>query len=265
MTYKVRRTELNPGILMWLPSLKRVLRRFDCTQRRVCNSQYGRGLREGDQYHEALIRFREAAEQGFGAAQRELGLMYYYGEGISQDHEVGAEWIERAAIQGFAPAQNDIGAFYHAGEGVRQDFRQAALYYGLAGEQGFGFAQLNMGGLYFNGDGVPKDLAQAAYWFTMASQSDDSDAAREGRVWTERLQETARQTIARQRELERNSGRSSDPFSEGVLAGIIFLAVAFALSGGDDGGTYAPAPGQPQFEYIDPCSGWAALSPVCGG
>lgn len=237
--------------------------RFQATPR--LQYQYGRGLRKGEQYPEALRWYREAAEQGNAAAQHELGLMYYYGEGTPQDAEAGTEWIERAAVQGLAVAQNDIGAFYHAGRGVTQDFRRAALYYGLAGQQGLGFAQLNLGGLYFNGDGVSQDSAQAAYWFTMASQSDDANAAKEGRVWSERLQERARQTIARRRQLDPAFGQPNNPFSEGFVAGLIFLAVLLALGENDGGDGYTPAPGQQQFVPIDPCAGWGGLSPACGG
>ncbi len=123
-----------------------------------------------------------------------------------------------------------------------------------------------MGGLYFNGQGVPQDSAQAAYWFTMAAQSDDAKAAKQGQIWSERLQERARLILARQKEQERNSVQQApSAFEEGVVAGLIFMAVMLALSGGDDGSSYGPPPGQPRFVPVDPCSGWAAMSPACGG
>jgi hypothetical protein len=214
----------------------------------------------------ATVLLRAVAEKGDANAQHELGLLYVSGEGVPQNKEAGAELIERAAIQGSTLAQNDIGALYHAGQGVMQDFRKAALYYGLAAQKGHGFAALNMGGLYFNGQGVPQDSAQAAYWFTLAAQSDDAKAASQGKIWSDRLLERARLIQARLKEQERNSVQQApSAFEEGAMAALIFMAVMVAFSGGDDGGSYAPPPGQPRFVPVDPCSGWAAMSPACGG
>ena len=209
---------------------------------------------------------RAAADQGDANAQHELGLLHVRGTGVPQNREAGAILIERAAIQGHTLAQNDIGALYHAGQGVAQDFRKAALYYGLAAQKGHGFAALNMGGLYFNGQGVPQDSAQAPFWFTLAAQSDDAKAASQGKIWSDRLLERARLIQARLEEQERNSVQQTpSAFEEGATAALIFMAVMLALSGGDDGGSYVPPAGQPRFVPVNACSGWAAMSPACGG
>jgi len=213
-----------------------------------------------------IASLQAAAERGDPAAQHKLGLMLYRGNGVPTNKEAAAQWVERAAIQGLAPAQNDIAAFYHSGQGVSQDFEKAAVYYSLAAEQGHGFAALNIGGLFFNGQGMPKDSAQAAYWFTRAANSDDPKAAQQGQIWSDRLKERARLVLELQKERERNSIQpTQSEFEKGMEAGLIFLAIALVMFGGDGGGSSAPAYEHQKFEPTNICDGWGQMMEACGG
>ena len=60
-------------------------------------------------YAQALVWYRKAADQGFATAQGGLGFMYENGQGVPQDYAQAAMWYRRAADQGFAPAQNNLG------------------------------------------------------------------------------------------------------------------------------------------------------------
>lgn len=53
----------------------------------------------------ALKHFEPLAEQGDANAQRSLGIMYAYGEGVTQDDVKAVAWYRRAADQGYAAAQ----------------------------------------------------------------------------------------------------------------------------------------------------------------
>ena len=46
----------------------------------------------------------EAAEQGYSDAQYKLGLMYYEGQGVSEDYVEAYKWFSLAAAQGHANA-----------------------------------------------------------------------------------------------------------------------------------------------------------------
>jgi TPR repeat protein len=51
------------------------------------------------------------------AAQFNLGLMYYNGQGVTQDYSQAADWYRKAAAQGNAAAQYNLGLMYYNGQG----------------------------------------------------------------------------------------------------------------------------------------------------
>jgi uncharacterized protein len=76
--------------------------------------------------------FREAAEQGDGGGQHNLGTMYEQGKGLPQDYAEAVRWYRRAAVQGNANAQHSLGLMYAQGQGLPQDYVQAAMWFILA-------------------------------------------------------------------------------------------------------------------------------------
>ena len=77
-------------------------------------------------------------------------------------------WRPRAE-QGVALAQNNLGLMYYNGQGVTQDFGEAAKWYRLAAEQGNATSQSNLASMYFSGEGAPQDYVQAYMWVTLAA------------------------------------------------------------------------------------------------
>lgn len=61
------------------------------------------------QYQTANEWFFRAAQQGFSAAQFEIGLSFIYGRGCEKNGTAGFKWLEAAAQTGFAPAQRLLG------------------------------------------------------------------------------------------------------------------------------------------------------------
>jgi hypothetical protein len=211
--------------------------------------------------HLDIAELIDLAKRGNAPAQGQLGVRYVRGDGVPQDYELAATWLERAAVQGLPSAQSDLGALYHAGQGVPQDFGRASVYYGLAAEQGNGFAALNLGGLFFMGQGVQKDLSQAAYWFTLAANSDDSRASGPGQLWSDRVQEIARRIEQQQQPLD-----SESELGKGVTVGLVFLAVAYVLTGGgtsSNSGDFASGNSGQTFTPQNMCSGWSGALDVC--
>ena len=116
-----------------------------------------------------FIQTKLAAEQGVANSQLNLGLMYYTGDGVSQDYQEAMVWYRRAAEQGYAQAQTNLGVMYDNGEGVSQDAQQAAVWYRRAAEQGEADAQYNLGLMYYNGQGVPENRVMAYALFNLAA------------------------------------------------------------------------------------------------
>ena len=91
--------------------------------------------------------WRKAAEQGNASAQEELGVAYFWGNGIGQDHSEAAKWFRKAAEQGAIFAQLSLASLYERGEGVPQDFALAHVWLNLAAGQGQPAAKTELGRL----------------------------------------------------------------------------------------------------------------------
>ncbi len=64
---------------------------------------------ERGDYAAALKEWKPLAEQGYAAAQFNLGAMYDNGQGVPQDDAQAVQWYRLAAEQGMAEAQNNLG------------------------------------------------------------------------------------------------------------------------------------------------------------
>jgi len=102
--------------------------------------------KKGD-YATALRELKPLAEQGNAWAQRDLGVMYAEGQGVTQDYKEAAQWFRAAAEQGDAKAQFNLGLMYANGQGVTQDYKEAMKWYRKSAEKGHANAQNNLGNL----------------------------------------------------------------------------------------------------------------------
>ena len=149
------------------------------------------------------------ANQGNAAAQYNLGVMYYKGDGIPQNQSKAIEWFQRAAAQGHIKAESNLkvmstnaaveilrkaanqgdqraqyslGLIYQTGESVHQDSAKAIDWYTKAANQGNAEAQAMLGGMYYEGEGVPQNVTIAKEWFSKSCDNGDQngcDAYRE--------------------------------------------------------------------------------------
>lgn len=113
--------------------------------------------------------YQQAAAQGVVGAQHNLAVLYDQGRGIETDPQKAAKWYAKAASRGLPAAQTGLGLLYEKGRGVGQNFEQAARWYRAAALQGWATGQYNLGLLYENGKGVPQDFEQAFTWYQKAA------------------------------------------------------------------------------------------------
>ena len=109
-------------------------------------------------------------------AQFCLGRIYDEGLGVPQDYEQAAIWYRKAAEQGDAPAQWILGFMYQYGNGVSQNYGQAVKWYYKAAEQGNVYGQYYLGTMYEHGNGVTKNIHEARKWYEKAAAQGDEDA-----------------------------------------------------------------------------------------
>jgi TPR repeat protein len=72
------------------------------------------------------------AEKGNVSAQFILGIMYFKGQGASQDYNEAFKWFQKAAEQGLPEAQYNIGEMYYQGKGVSLNYVEAHKWFNKA-------------------------------------------------------------------------------------------------------------------------------------
>ena len=118
----------------------------------------------------------ERAEQGDAEAQKDLGLCYGGGYGVTQDYNEAVQWLHKAAEQGNGEAQCNLGYCYQYGYGVSQDYNEAVQWWRKAAEQGNAKAQSCLGSCYENGNGVNKNFNEAVQWYRKAAEQGLTEA-----------------------------------------------------------------------------------------
>ena len=80
----------------------------------------------------------ESAGQGDAAAQCDLGMMHYHGNGAPQNYKLTIQYYTKSAKQGNSKAQHDLGLIYYdeVDLGIR-DYKQAYMWLNLAVCNGF--------------------------------------------------------------------------------------------------------------------------------
>ncbi len=111
--------------------------------------QFGLGLKfaasqgDGQDYAQAAMWYRKAAEQNHPLAQFNLGLMYAAGQGVARDEATAVAWFRKSAEQGDAGAQHHLGAscrracFTGRREDVCESKVEAYKWFHLAADQGY--------------------------------------------------------------------------------------------------------------------------------
>jgi len=165
---------------------------------RLASAQYNLGLIYAEGRHvapnikEAVVWFRQAAENDLREAQYDLAEILVEGDlGVVRNLDEAVRWYRRLASQDFrwpdvhplvTKAQFVLGEFYEQGLGVPQDDQQAADWFERAGARGHGQAQLRLATMYLAERGVDRILAQALMWIDLAATRLVHDTEGLGRV-----------------------------------------------------------------------------------
>lgn len=132
---------------------------------------------EAGDYATAFKEFMPLAETGQAPAQAAIGHMYLNGQGVPQDVNQAAIWLEKAAEGGNARARYQIGNMYAGGMGVPVDEMKASYYLLKAANQNMAVAQLAMAQRFYHGQGVPKDMVQSFLYAALSAKQGNQDGA----------------------------------------------------------------------------------------
>ena len=137
---------------------------------------YDRGVGVSRDPVKAAEWLRTAAGSGSRDAAYQLGAMYESGRGVAQDDGQAVAWYRKAALLGDRESQVKVGKAYEEGKGVSSDMGEALTWYRKAAGQGDAWAQNYIGFLYGNGKGVPHDDVEALKWFRQAAANGNAQA-----------------------------------------------------------------------------------------
>jgi uncharacterized protein len=179
------------------------------------------------QNEDARKHFEEVkakADQGNAAAQCNLAILYYKGDGVDKDSAESAKWFRKAAEQGDDQAQYNLGVMYANGSGVPNDDTEAANWFRRAAEQGSANAQFKLGAAFFLGKSVPEDIVQSYKWFNLAAAQGDDEAAKNREkiraemtpTQIEEAQRLSREFVPRKEIPSSNSSPSINPTASGT-------------------------------------------------
>ncbi len=138
--------------------------------------RYGQGTGLTQDYGSARSWASKAASQGDPWAMRIMGLIYLNGFGVEADRWRAVDYFKRSADAGDLYAQYNLAVIYYEGTLTKQSYDKAITWYKRAADQGNTMAQHNLGLMFANGIGTGQDRVEAYKWF-MLSGSGDAIAA----------------------------------------------------------------------------------------
>lgn len=173
-----------------------------------CMNSLGNIYRKQENYLLAMEWYTKAvnAEDENSDAMNSLGLMYYNGEGVSEDEETAKKWFIRAAENNNISAINnlgwlykqdedyvqsvywyqksaqkgneegmfELGCAYDFGRGLNQNKNEAFKWYEKAAEKGHNQAMGYLGYAYRHGEGTEQNYQLAMEWYTKAAENDEN-------------------------------------------------------------------------------------------
>ena len=128
-------------------------------------------------FEEPTKELRKLAQGGDASAQNELGLLYYEGKGVPQNHRKAKEWFDKAVEQGHTGAQVNLGTLYLRGEGAPQSSQMALFWFSRAAGQEDALAFAKLGLMYSQGRGVLQDFIQAHMWYNLSAAHGEGRSA----------------------------------------------------------------------------------------
>lgn len=129
------------------------------------------GLKEGklavadNDYAKAFNEFKTLADNGNAQAQYELGILYMFGLGVTENRMAAFNWYRKSAENGYAKAQQSIAIMYASGADVDKDDVKALEWHKKAAIQGDDLSACILGGIYNKGTGVAQDKKEAVRWY----------------------------------------------------------------------------------------------------
>lgn len=133
----------------------------------------------------AAVWYAKASEKSHPAAQRSLGTLHEFGEGVDRDLAEALRLYKLAAEADDARGMTSLAFLYASGKGVHRNPVLARQWYQRAAEAGSARAMYNLAIMQMSLEGGPVDIPQATKWLTEAAKSGHAGAMRQLAVFYE--------------------------------------------------------------------------------
>ena len=126
---------------------------------------------EAKDFPTASARLKTAADLGYAPAQRDLGLMYYAGVGVQENHSAALSWNLKAAEQGDKWAQARLATQYLDAIDVEFNPEKGIELLRKAADRGDAIVQGDLGALLFlKAKDIPSAREEAEEWMKLAAE-----------------------------------------------------------------------------------------------
>jgi len=121
----------------------------------------------------AIYWYNQALPMDDEGAERSLGVLYHFGDGVERDDVMAASLFEKSVVH-----NDDIGDYYlgvmlEDGQGEPANVARAVQLEQASAAQGNAWGETELGRMYMQGIGVGQDAGAAArYWHQAAAQGD---------------------------------------------------------------------------------------------
>jgi uncharacterized protein len=130
----------------------------------------------------ALTDLERQARFGVVSAQTDLGMKYFFGDGVSQDFSKGIFWLQQSAAEGSIIAESVIAEAFYTGDGVNKNSTISGIIFLKLANEGMPKAQETVGwdfltaGLHNQESSLPEteiqnNYVQAYKWVEIARLS----------------------------------------------------------------------------------------------
>jgi len=89
------------------------------------------------EYSKALKIWTEEADNGEVNAIYNIGLLYFFGNGVNKDLSIAYNYCKKAALKGLARAQNNLAYIYLSGIGTNKDYVNSYAWSLIAIKHGY--------------------------------------------------------------------------------------------------------------------------------
>jgi TPR repeat protein len=89
------------------------------------------------EYSKALKIWTEEADNGEANAIYNIGLLYFFGNGVNKDLSIAYNFCKKAALKGLARAQNNLAYMYLNGMGTNKDYVNSYAWSLIAIKHGY--------------------------------------------------------------------------------------------------------------------------------